>query len=235
VIVYTYKTIPYQESAKLVYGYSEKGLISFLARGVMKMSSPVAFAAEPYRLIDVTLTSSALPTLKDATLINRFDASKKDLVKTLIHHVIGEILQKNIAPEDDHKKLLGLLMKVFERIDQDPDPLKYLALFQLKCLYFLGFGLHLKKCAICDQQTHLGYDLYHLETRCETHGALPHHRALHTLLISYLLADLTTDEIAFLDDPLPVLEALGRLYVEHLDFHSKALKELVRLLKKETL
>jgi DNA repair protein RecO (recombination protein O) len=235
VIVYTYKTIPYQEHAKLVYGYGEKGLISFLARGVMKLNSPLSFAAEPFRLLDVTLSQGTLPTLKEATLLNRYEHAKKDLIKTMVHHVIGEILAKNMAPEDDHVKLLGLLIKVFNHIEDDEDALSFLAVFMLKTLYFLGFGLHLSMCSECEKNQALGFDLYRLKTLCDVHGASSYDQQMRTLLITYLKADIEKEPLPKLIDASRVLDALGRLYEEHLEFQSKALKELLRLLKKETL
>lgn len=234
-IVYTYKTIPYQEHAKLVYAYSEEGLVSFLARGVMKLNSPLSFAAEPFRLLDITLSKGSLPTLKDAQLLNRYERAKKDLLKTMIHHVIGETLSKNIAPEDDHLKLLGLLMKVFDHLEESTDPLSYLAVFMLKTFYFLGFGLHLGQCSECENHQPLGYDLYRLKTLCEIHGASTYEKEVHALITSYLKADIEKEALTPLFDPYKVLDALGRLYQEHLDFQSKALKELLRLIKKETL
>lgn len=232
-IVYTYKTIPYQDSSKLVYAYSETGLISFLARGVMKMSHPLSFAAEPHRLLDVTVSKGTLPTLKEATLLNRYEAAKKDLKKTMIHHLIGETLQKNSAPEDDHVKLLGLLKKVFTKIETEDKPLKYGVLFLLKLLYFLGFGLHLKQCASCPESAELGFDIYALETQCKAHGSSPEKRRNHALITSYLTAEVSEDLIQDLPDEIVFLEMIGRLYETHLDFQSKALKETLRYLKKE--
>ncbi len=234
-IVYTTKTIPYQEHAKLVYAYGEEGLVSFLARGVMKLDSPLSFAAEPFRLLDITLSKGSLPTLKEATLLNRYELAKKDLVKTMIHHVIGETLSKNIAPEDDHLKLLGLLMKVFTHLEKSPDPLSYLTVFLLKTFYFLGFGLHLGQCDECENHHALGYDLFRLKTVCELHGASSYDQHIYQLITSYLKADLEKDTLSKLIDGPKILEAIGRLFEEHLAFQSKALKELLRLVKKETL
>jgi DNA repair protein RecO (recombination protein O) len=233
VIVYTYKTIAYQDSSKLVYAYSEIGLISYLARGVMKMSHPLAFAAEPHRLLDITLTKGSLPTLKEATLLNRYEHAKKDLEKTMIHHLMGETLQKNSAPEDDHVKLLSLMKKVFDQIETEQRPIKYAVLFLLKLLYFLGFGLHLKQCASCESNHELGFDIYALETQCSVHGSTPEKRRNHALITSYLTAEVSEDAISDLPDDIVFLEMMGRLYDTHLDYQSKALKETLRYLKKE--
>lgn len=233
-IVYTYKTLDYQESAKLVYAYGETGLISFLARGVMKLSSPLAFAAEPFRMLDVSLSNSALPVLKEATLIDRYPVAKDDLLKTMVHHVIGEILAKNITPEDDHVKLLSLLQKVLKAIENNDDAFTLLAVFMLKSLYFLGFGLQLQQCTQCHHLHDLGYDLSQLKTVCESHGARAHEKKMHQLIVHYLKADIGPDRLTAIPNPIVFLDALGRLYETHLDFQSKALKTLLRLLKKET-
>jgi DNA repair protein RecO (recombination protein O) len=234
VIVYTYKTIPYQDSSRLVYAYSETGLISYLARGVAKLSSPLAFAAEPHRMLDVTLSKAALPTLKEATLISRYENAKADLIKTTIHHVIGETLQKNSAPEDDHEKNLRLLQKVLSQIETSDAAPAWLVLYLLKLLYFFGFGLHLKQCSECATTEPLGYDFYGLKTVCEAHGARHEEKENHRLILYYLHKEAADVDIIPLPSESLWLQAIKRLYETHLEFSSHALKELIRQLEKET-
>lgn len=227
------RTIPYQENAKLLYAYTAAGPVSFIGRGLYKMHSPLKMAADPFKLIDIEISARKLPTLKSVKLIAHYPKTKANYEKTLMPHIIGETILKNVTDDDDHPKLFSLLIKTFEGIEQSDDGFDFLALFMFKLLYFLGFGLGLGACQACGSQAALGYLARDLKTVCATHGATDEDQALYDTIVTWLKADAMTYQatprpIAF---KRQILALIMRLYDAHLDFTAKSFTAYQSFLK----
>lgn len=218
------RTIPYQENAKLLYAYTAQGMVSMVGRGLFKMHSPLKIAADPFKLIDIELTSKRLPTLKAATLVAHYPNTKANYEKTLMPHIIGETLLKNVTEDDDHRKLFSLLIKTLEGIEQSPDGFDFLAMFMFKLLYFLGFGMGLGACHECGKTASLGTNARSLKTVCEAHGAAPQDQTLHAYIVTLLKADLLDYASPVRTAPFKrqILGLIMQLYANHLDFTAQS-------------
>jgi len=139
--VYIIKAIDYQDHSRILYGLSDQGIISMLARGVKKMNSPLRHLAHPGLLINVTLSQGKLPTIKEAHVIEHYPKAKDDLVKLTVHHLCGEIIYQNVTKDDDFGKLLTFLERTLNALETHPEPTQIALLFELKMLAFLGFAL----------------------------------------------------------------------------------------------
>ncbi len=227
------RTIPYQENAKLIYAYTPYGLKSAVARGVLKMNSPLKLAADPFKLLDIELSDKALPTLKSVKLVAHYPNTKANYEKTLLPHIIGETILKNVTDDDDHPKLFSLLVKTFEGIEHAEDGFDFLAMFMLKVLYFLGFGLKLGACHICGAQDGLGFDLKNHQTLCVAHGANASDQAWHEQLTAWLKADALDYHASPRDLTFKrqVFALVRTLYQDALDFNARSFQMYQNYLK----
>ena len=227
------KTIPYQESAKLLYAYTPDGLKSMIGRGLYKMSSPLRLAADPFKLIDIDLSKSKLPTLKAVRLVAHYPKTKANYEKTLMPHIIGETILKNVTDDDDHPKLFSLLVKTLEGIEQSPDGFDFLALFMVKLIYFLGFGLGLGACQVCGRTDSLGFLSRDLTCVCEAHGANAADIMRYETLVTWLKAEARTYQAPVREAAFKkaTFQLITHLYDTHLAFNAHAFKAYIDYLK----
>ncbi len=220
--VYIIKTVDYQEHSRLMYGLSDQGMVSMLARGVKKMNHPLRHLAHPGMLLDVTLTQGKLPTVKDATVVSHYPAAKADLVKLTVHHLCGEIVYHNVTQDDDYPKLFTFMQRTFQALETHPNAIDIALLFELKMLAFLGFALGFSRQS---QRRAFNHSTYEIEPI----------QATHTLLEETIYEDFRLLYYADVSDLKPrhftietqrmYLEITHQLYLKHLDFkaQSKAL------------
>lgn len=211
---YVLKVIDYQEHALLVYGLTEKGIVSALARGVKKMNSPLRLFMQPYQLIDVTLSKASLPTVKDAVMLQRYPKAKEDYTKTLVHALCADILYRNVTQDDAHERLFPFLEKSLSALETSAVPYEIALMFELKMLAYFGFALGFNK-----QQTEgsLNLETLSVEPQSQSSGydtvVFKHFRTLY-------FADVATAPSLGLT-PLQLrsyFELTDRLYRQHLDF-----------------
>lgn len=232
--VYVLRTIDYREHAKLVYMLSESGIISAVAHGAKKMHSPLRLLAQSGNHLAVTLSTSRLPAMKDASLINRYEGIKNDLIKTTVASVIHELIYYNITDDDDHNKLFQFLLKTMHALETTRVPLEILMIFELKFLYFLGYGLDLRRCAVCGREYPLYFDTHTALTYCTDH-VVDVNRSLDQKAFKPLEALLWVDISQF--EPLDLkdesidtyMRIIDDLYAHYLSVKTKAKSILYRL------
>lgn len=219
--VYIIKAIDYQDHSRILYGLSDQGLISMLARGVKKMNSPFRHLAHPGLLIDVTLSQGKLPTIKEAHVLEHYPKAKEDLVKLTVHHLCGEIIYHNVAKDDDYGKLLTFLERTFKALETHAEPTQIALLFELKMLAFLGFALGFSR----DESMRV-FDL-NLYEIVERPNFKPLEKQTYEDFRQLYYADVS-QVIPLHIEPHTLrlyLDVTSQLYQKHLDFkaHSKAL------------
>ncbi len=171
---YILRTIDYQEHSKLIYMYTASGIKSGLARGVKKMQSPLRHLMQTGMLLSVDLSKGKLPTIKDAEMLTYYKSIKEDLIKTTIVSVINELIYYNVSDHDDHQKLFQFIKKVLDALSLSDSPLEILNVFELKFLYFLGYGIQFNRCSACSKVEPLFFDSHSGMVFCEEH--LEHHQ-----------------------------------------------------------
>jgi DNA repair protein RecO len=215
---YVLKTIDYQDHALLVYGLSDLGIQSALARGVKKMNSPWRLLMQPYQLLDVALSSSKLPTIKEASLLERYPHAKDDYHKTMVHALCADIVYRNVTLDDDHARLLAFLEKTLRALETASAPYELALMFELKMLAYFGFALGFKR-----EDEHGSFNLETLSVEPE-HGSAGYDTVVfnHFRLLYY--ADVAQFQPLGLT-PLQLrsyFELTDRLYRQHLDFKAPA-------------
>ncbi len=224
---YILKTIDYGDHGKILKAYTETGPISMIARGAKKMESPLRHMTQSSMLIEADLAKGELPTLKEARLLDYFPAIKDDFDKSTVLQCVNELIYVNVG-EDDHERLFDFLMRFIGRLLETDAPFELLALFELKFLWFLGAGIHLKDCHLCHTKADLCYDSREGALICVNCAKDPtriyHGKEIPALLQYYYYADLAAFRPQRPDktDMKIVLELTDALYAMHLGYKGRA-------------
>ncbi len=224
---YILRTIDYRDTSKLLYAYTEEGVKSMIARGVKKMDSPLRHMSQSGMLLDMELSESRLPTLKDAVLIDHFPKIKESFEKTTVLSCINELVYHNVGENDNHPKLMTFLDKFVETLKQTKAPFELLLVFELKFLWFLGAGIHMKNCYVCQSVEALRFDQNQSAVVCQKHleNAHTHYGAdiVNALRYFYYLDIRSFKPLGLKKSALSTLYAItDELYAEHLGFRGKA-------------
>lgn len=189
------RTIDYKESSMLLYVYTEKGIKSMIARGVKKLDSPLRHLAQTSNRLEMTLTKGNLPTLKEATLVDRLPEIKDDFIKSTIMGLINELIYKTVTNDDNHPKLYAFLHKFTAALKTSDAPLELMLVFELKMLHFLGYAIPLRRCHVCGARETLMFDVHEGALVCEKHTNANHvhyDQAIYLPMQYYYYVDITT-------------------------------------------
>ncbi len=232
---YILKTIDYGDHGKILKAYTPTGLISMIARGAKKMESPLRHLTQTSMLIEADLSKGDFPTLKEARLLDHFPSIKDDFDKSTVLQCVNELIYVNVG-EDDHERLFGFLLRFIAKLAETNAPFELLALFELKFLWFLGAGVHLKDCHLCRKREDLLYDSREGALVCAACAKdttrTYHGKEIPALLQYYYYADLAAFRPQGPDRAVmkTVLELTDALYAMHFDYRGKAKGVLKSLL-----
>lgn len=163
------KSLDYKDSSKILYLYTKTGLKSVIAHGVKKMNNINRFLSQNGNLINITFSKGSFPSLKEGELINDFPEIKKDIMSyTYLNHVM-ELVNNTISDDLDHVKMFRFLKRLFVLFDELYDPEILSFIFELKLLFFLGYGLNFKQCNICSKSENLVFSIDNGGLVCSEH------------------------------------------------------------------
>lgn len=149
------QSLEYKDHHKILYTYTPKGHQSVLAYHVKKMKSLSRHLSQRGNLIQYSAPKKELGALKDASLINEYETLKNDPIKyTYMLHIL-ELVRHVIDDGADHEKMFSFLKKIFKFMNSGRDCEFYTFIFELKLLYFIGYGLNLNHCVRCEKQDNL--------------------------------------------------------------------------------
>lgn len=144
------KVLDYKDTSKILYIYTKNGHKSIIARGVKKMTSLARNLAQVGNVISFEDSNKEMFTLKDGELINDFENIHFDLTTyTFVSHIL-ELTYNGIDERSDHNKMYNFLDRLLQMINRNTDPEVLTFIFELKLLYFLGYGLNFKGCNQCE-------------------------------------------------------------------------------------
>ncbi len=224
---YILRTIEYRDTSRLLYAYTEDGVKSMIARGVKKLQSPLGPLSQRGLLLEVDIGGGSLPTLKDAQLIDRFAPIKEDILKSTVLSTVEELIYYNVHRDDAHERLFDFLMRYIDVLARTDAPVELLLVFELKFLWFLGAGVYLKACHVCDAKEGLHYDAHQGALVCDAHAPGNHKlygKDIYGPLRYYYYADINrfTPLHPGIDTISSLLGHTDALYRMHLGFRSKA-------------
>jgi DNA repair protein RecO (recombination protein O) len=230
------QTLDYKDSSKILYLYTNKGHLSVVARGVKKMNSKNRFLAQNGNLISFEHTSGTLPTLKEANLIKDYEHTKSDLecysfinhVLELVHHVIDEM--------SDHEKMFHFLERLFDLFERGYDPEILSFIFEMKLLYFVGYGINFTTCNQCEEPSDLVYHVSsgglvcrrHLNDLNETFE-----EEVYTILkwLYYVNIDVINDIELGKNERIMIRHIIDMTYEEFISYKTKSREILKQILK----
>lgn len=161
------KTQEYQESSKLIYLMTSTGIQSFIARGVRKYNSTYRSLLEPYQWVDVTLSGSGLPSLKEAK--RRYDSKPLSLEASAYMQHLAELVYilRETIPFD---QFVPFFEDIYQNVLLDPE--RYSMMLELKLLYLLGVNPVFDRCVICGEKERIGFSVQEGGMVCNTHATV---------------------------------------------------------------
>lgn len=234
---YVLHQVSYKDSSKILYLYSNQGHHTVIAHGVKKMNSINRFLSQVGNLIrcDITINKDMSP-LRDGELLADYEPIKQDVMRyTYMTHIL-QLVRNTISPDLDHPKMMQFLDKLFTKMEAGEDEEVLTFIFELKLLYFLGHGLHLHGCTMCDEADDLVFHVssgglvckHHLHPT-ETYYDIATYRQLMTL---YYI-DITKGELLSLEpnDRVRIRHIIDLLFNEFVGYKTKS-REILTQLKK---
>ena len=149
-VVIILKHTDYRENDVILQTFSaEYGKLSFIARGLKKMTSKNAAASQLFMLSEVTfdyVKNDYLHILKSATVVDSFRLLREDLNLLSIMSVLAEIAQQIELTNDDYQ----LILNTMERLVKAPDyALTALNLFLSEVVTKQGNSPMVDGCVLC--------------------------------------------------------------------------------------
>ena len=206
------RTTEYKESSKLIVAMGDEGVFSFVAKGMRNYKSPWRSLIEPFRHLELKLSSGTLPALQEARLLTPIDSAAASLeVMSYMGHLaeLFYTLRDTIAFD----KLYPYWLQTLPYMSVDPEG--YGIMMEIKLLYVMGITPVFDRCVACESKERVGFSIADGGMLCQQHMT-PEAITDHDLLIGiYQLyqQDLST--------PLPNFErARTRRFVDqYFEYH----------------
>ena len=160
------KSIPYKETSKIVYLYTNKGKISVRAIGSKNTKKNTFGFGESGNIVSFITTDSDFPSLTEYEIINSAYKYVNDFDSIMALGKIIEIL--NYIPEDSiHNKCYPFVKDILLNLDTNPK--KALAIFLIKMTYNFGISPKLDSCVICNNKNIKGLSIKYGGALCSEH------------------------------------------------------------------
>lgn len=147
--------VDYKDSDKLVTIFSaEKGLIKARARGVKKNKAKLAFAVQPFALVEFMLTArDGFYTIINATSIDQFYSITSDFDNYIFMLACLEVVQKTVKENEEQVDLFLLLLNSLKLVTyQNVSSMNVFIKFMIEAMKYLGFWFVFDRCACCGQE-----------------------------------------------------------------------------------
>ncbi len=230
------KSLDYKDSSKILYLYTNNGLKSIIAHGVKKMNNINRFLSQNGNLIFVTFSKGSFPSLKEGELLNDFPKIKKDLLAyAYVNHLL-ELVNNTISEDADHPKMFDFLKRILGLFNEGKDPESLSFIFELKLLYFLGYGLNFKECNICGKTDDLVFNIDNGGLVCKSHLSLNQQAYSSEIFLliaklyyldinEYIEIELTKNERVI------IRNIIDQLYDQYVSFKTKS-RNIIRQIQK---
>ncbi len=233
---YVLNSISYKDNSKILYLYTKKGHLSVIAHGVKKLNSINRFLSQNGTLISLSTSKGSFPSLKEGQLLHEYENIKKDIFKyTYMNHIM-ELVRNVISDDLNHEKMFSFLEKLFLKMDTDSDSSVLSFIFELKLLYFIGYGLNFKGCNVCSDNEHLVFHPSSGGLTCMKHlnfKDASYEKDIYELLHKLYTIDISTTELPVIDRPMKVIirNVIDLLYEEFVSFKTKS-RDIIKQFEK---
>ena len=229
-------TIDYKDSSKILYVYTSKGHHSFIAHRVKKMNNSMRFLSQPGTRVKVNTSKGSLKSLKEAELIDEYHHIKEDVNAFLFMSHIMDLVRNVVDDHADHQKMYQFLIKLFDLMENGKDPEILSFIFELKLLYFIGYGLHFKSCIHCNNNENLVFSPTSGGLLCSEHnsevGEIFTYDIYHPLAACYYI-DISTENLPVVskDIRVQIRHILDIMYDDFVGYKTKSRKIIKQFLK----
>ena len=142
----------FKESAAMITVLTKDRIRSFLAKGVLKITSKNAPSVNLFtKSLFQTFHGAEGDWLRVGEVINSYPNLTKDFQKLAILDFISEITN-NLIGENDATNVYPFLEKTLEALNGDFSPLTALLIYFAKVLQASGYGLDVDSCVICGKK-----------------------------------------------------------------------------------
>lgn len=149
------KAVDYKDSDKIVTIFSaDFGLIKARVRGVKKAKAKLAFAVQPFALIEFMLAEKGgFYTVINATSIDQFFNITFDFDNYIFMLGALEVCEKTVKQNSPEPKLFMLLLNSLKEVCyNETNSMNVFIKFMIEALRVLGFNLEFKNCACCGEK-----------------------------------------------------------------------------------
>jgi DNA repair protein RecO (recombination protein O) len=229
-------TIDYKDSGKILYTYSKDGHQSLIAYRVKKMNNSMRYLSQPGTRINISTTSGKMKSLKEAEIIDEYHHIKSDITAFLFMSHIMDLTRNVIDDHADHQKMYAFLIKLFDQMNQGQDPELLSFIFELKLLYFIGYGLHFKSCVHCNQTKNLVFHPSSGGLLCDDHrneiGEVFHQDIFQYLANCYYI-DISKESLPLIPKEVrsSIRHILDIMYDEFVGYKTKSRSIIKQFLK----
>jgi len=234
--VFVLNSIDYKDNSKILYLYSSLGHSSVIAHGVKKMNSINRFLSQNGTKIKLSMTKGKFPSLKEGELLNDYENIKHDLVSyTYMNHIM-ELVRNVISDDLDHPKMYQFLDKIFEQMNNHNDSELLTFIFELKLLFFIGYGLNFKGCSICQDNEELVFNISNGGLVCRKHLTInqrAYEADIFNILKTLYYLDINTATLPLISKPERVIirNIIDVLYDEFVSYKTKSRSILKQIIK----
>ena len=145
----------FKDSDKLVTIFSlEFGLIHARLRGVKKSGAKLAFACQPFALVEfILIQKSGFYTVINASSIDQFFEITSDFDNYIFMLACLEVVEKTVKENDPQKDLFILLLNSFKLVCyENISAMIVFIKFMLESMNDLGFKIEVEYCAECGNE-----------------------------------------------------------------------------------
>lgn len=150
---YVLRVSPYKEADAMVTCFTKDGLISFLARGIRKLTSKNASSCQILSYSRFSLAATADQkslTLQEGMLL-KSTPEKEDLLWMACVSFLAEI-NARLLTEEDAPSIFPFFAKAMEGIENGYPIYSSCLLYFAKLLSLLGYGLEVDNCVLCNEK-----------------------------------------------------------------------------------
>ncbi len=149
------KTIPYKETSKIVYLYTNDGIKSVKALGAKKPKNNSFGFGEIGNIVSYISSDSNFPSVSEYEILYSSYKLTSDYNSIMALSKIIELL--NNIPEDSiHHRIYPFVKNIIMNLENNP--LKALSIFLIKMTFNFGVSPKLDSCIICGNDNVIDFD-----------------------------------------------------------------------------
>ena len=229
-------SMDYKDSSKILYLYSEKGHFSVIAHRVKKLDSINRFLSQNGTMIQLTTSKGSFPSLVEGKLLKEYNKIKQDIYKYSYMNHIMELVRNVVSDDLDHSRMFQFLDKIFTLMNDTDQPDILSFIFELKLLYFIGYGLNFKHCQVCNDNENLVFHVSSGGLTCLKHlkyGDMSFTSDIYNILKHLYYIDVSKDPLPQIEPQIkPIIRnIIDMIYDEFISFKTKS-REIIRQIEK---